>query len=61
MIDKSLPATAPSSHSGFSKGSPGPYVMMIITGTFVCDKNHSLTIESQIVAMAQWDDRAVFT
>ena len=29
-IDESLPATAPSAHSGFSKGRLGIYVMTII-------------------------------
>ena len=30
IIDESLPATAPSSHSGFSKSRLGLYVMIII-------------------------------
>ena len=56
VIDKSLPATAPSAHSGFSEGSPGLYVIItiiIIIGTSVCDDNHSLTIVTQVVAMVQ--------
>ena len=55
FIDASLSATAPSAHSGFSKGSIGLYVIMMIIETSVCDKNHSLTIKSQVVVMAQWD------
>ena len=48
FIDKSLPATAPSAHSSFGKGSQGLYVIIIIIiiiiiGTSVCDNNHSLT------------------
>ena len=30
VIDESLPATAPSAHSGFSKGKLGLHVMIII-------------------------------
>ena len=30
VIDESLPATAPSAHSGFSKGRPCLHVMIII-------------------------------
>ena len=30
VIDESFPATAPSAHSGFSKGMPCLYVMIII-------------------------------
>ena len=30
VIDKSLPATAPSAHSGFSKGRPCLHVIIII-------------------------------
>ena len=33
FIDESLPATAPSAHSGFSKGKLGIYVVLIMTGT----------------------------
>ena len=51
VIDESLPETAPSPHSGFSKGSLGLYVIIVIIGTSVCDNNHSLTIVTQVVAM----------
>ena len=53
VTDESLPATAPSAHSGFGKGSLGLYVIKIIIGTSVCDNNHSLTIVTQVVAMTQ--------
>ena len=39
-LGESLPATAPSVHSGFSKGSLGLSVLIVIIGTSVCDKNH---------------------
>ena len=42
--EESLPATAPPAHSGFSKGSLGLYAIIIMIGTFVCDKNNSLTV-----------------
>ena len=53
---QTLPVTAPSAHSDFSKGSLGLYVIIIIivvVGTSVFDKNHSLTNRTQGVAMAQ--------
>ena len=53
VTDESLPATVPSAHSGFGKGSLGLYVIkIIIIGTSVWDNNHSLTIVTQVVAMA---------
>ena len=60
-MDESLPATAPSAHPGFSKGSLGPHVTIIMIGTSVCNKNHSLTMISQVVAMTQWDNPALLT
>ena len=57
--DISLPAAAPSAHSVFSKGSLGLYVMIITIGTSVCDNNHSLTILTQVVAMAQRENRTL--
>ena len=60
VIDESLPATAPLAHSGFSKGSLGLYVIIIIIiGTSVGDKKHSLTNGAQVEVMAQWDNRAI--
>ena len=63
VIDESLPATAPSAHSGFSKGSLSLYVIIIIIiiiiETSVCDNNHSLTILTQVVAMAQRENCAI--
>ena len=53
-MDELLPVTAPPAHSGFSKGSLSLYVIIIVIGTFVCDKSHSLTITTVVVAMAQW-------
>ena len=56
------------SHSSISslrlqKGSLGLYVIIIIiitiTGTYVCDQNHSLTTNSRVVAMVQWENRAL--
>ena len=58
-MDESLPATVPSTHSGFRKGSLGLYVTVIIIVTFVCDNNHSLTIVTQVVAMTQRENRAL--
>ena len=58
-MDESLPATAPSADSGFSKGSLGLYVIKIIIGTSVCDNKHSLTIVTQVVAMAQRENCAL--
>ena len=54
-----MPATAPSAYSGFSKGSLGTYVIKIIIGASVCDNKHSLTIVTQVVAMAQRENRAL--
>ena len=56
VIDESLPATA---HSGFSKGSLGLYVIKIIIIASVFDNNHSLTIVTQVVEMAQRENRAL--
>ena len=53
VLDKSLPATALSAHSGFSKGSLGLYVIIIIIGTSVCDNNQ------HVVMMEQWVNRAL--
>ena len=58
-MDKSLPATAASAHSGFSKGTLGLY--LIIIGTSICDQKYSLTIKAQVVAMALSDNRAQMT
>ena len=58
-----MPVTAPLAHSGFTKGSFGLYVIIIIIKikitmrTPFCDKNHSLTIKSQDVEVARWDNR----
>ena len=60
-MNESLPATASSTHSGFSKGSLGLFVMIVIIGTSVSDKNHSLAIIAQVVAMAQWENRTLLT
>ena len=54
-----MSATALSTHSGFSKGSLGLYVIKIIIGTSVYDNKHSLTIVTQVVAMAQRENRAL--
>ena len=54
VIDESLPATAPSAHSGFSKGRLGLYVMIIIIQTFVYNFFHG-------EAMAQKENRALLT
>ena len=51
-MDESLPATAPTAHSGFSKGNLGLHVIITI-GTSVCDKSHSLTISTSVIVMAQ--------
>ena len=59
-MDESLPATAPSAHSGFSKGSLDFYVIKIIIGTSVCDDKYSLTIVTQVVAIAQRENRALY-
>ena len=56
---RSLPATAPSAYSGFRKGSLGLYVIQIIMGTSVRDNKHSLTIVSQVVTMAQRENRTL--
>ena len=61
VIGESLPATVPSAHSGFSKGSLGLYVVIIIIRTSVCDQNHALSIRLQVVAMAKWENRALLT
>ena len=37
VIDESLPATAPSAHSGFSKGRPCLHLMIMKKYTSVCD------------------------
>ena len=56
IIDESLPATAPPDHLGFRKGSLSLYVITVI-GTFVCDKNHSLTVTTPV---GRWlDGKAV--
>ena len=59
VTDESLPATAPSAHLGFGKGSLGIYVTKITIGTSVSDNNHSLTIVTQVVAMAQRENCAL--
>ena len=59
VTDESLPATAPSAHSGFGKGSLGLYVIKIIIGTSVCDNNHGLIIVTQVAAMAQKENCAL--
>ena len=52
-----MPATAPPAHSGFGKGNLGLYVMIIVIGTSVCDKNYSFTIGTPVMAMAQRENR----
>ena len=59
VINESLPTTAPSSNSGFSKGSLGLYVMIIIITSVI--KKASITIVTQAVLMVQWDIRALMT
>ena len=34
-------------------------IIIIIIGTSVCDKSHSLTNKSRVIAMAQWDNCAL--
>ena len=46
-------------HTGFSKGSLGLYVIKILIGTSVCGNKHSLTIVTQVVAMAQRENRTL--
>ena len=60
-MDESLPVTAQSADSGFSKGSLAFYVIITEVGTSVCDKNHSLAIKAQVVALEQWEDSALLT
>ena len=54
VIDESLPATAPSAHSGFSKGRPCLHTMIVIIYKSVYDFFHD-------EAMAQWDNHVLLT
>ena len=58
-VDKSLPATAPPDHSGFSKGDLGLYVIILIIGASVCNKNDSPFIALPDMAIAHWENRAL--
>ena len=59
MSQKKFNKSLPSAHSGFSKGSLGPYVMIIIIISCVCDNNHGLTIVTQLVGMARRGNRVL--
>ena len=52
VTDESLPATAPSAHSGFSRGRPCLHVMIIII---------RLSTIFHGEAIAQWENRALLT
>ena len=51
VLDESLPATAPSAHSGFSKGRPCLHY----------NDNNYIKICLRFLPMAQWDNRALLT